>query len=173
MEFIYQNSQGQCAGLHIYDLMIWKRSILLNLFFNCYFVSRSMLKAESYGFFVCRDFVWAWTFPYGAFYIFGKPLPSLGSQCHSGLLLHVWDSCILMSARMFSPLPWLQASFFAFAPVSVQCWDIIRLGILLSDWMSKRIIKWLSGYTQRNGPQTCIWNHYASRGPSSLSHFHF
>lgn len=32
-----------------------------------------------------------------------------------------------------SPLDWLQASLFVFAPVSVQCWGIIRLEILLHD----------------------------------------
>lgn len=115
-------------------------------------------------FFICRDFVCAWTFPYGALYILGKTTPFSGFPvpfrftviCIRFKHFHV---CLLF------PLACSQA-------LLVQCWGI-RLEILLNDWMSKWIIKCLSGYTQWNTPQIWMGSHYPSKGvlPSALLSF--
>lgn len=118
-----------------------------------------MMKPEICGFFVCRDFVWAWKFPYGASIFGGKSLP-LGSQCHSSLLLYVLDLCISMSVCL-PLLSGLRLHFLYLLPVPVQCWDIVRPKKYC--WMSKWIIEWLSGYTQRSTTQNCKESHYASR----------
>lgn len=45
-----------------------------------------------------------------------KPPPSLGSPCHSGLLLYVLDLCIFRPVCL-PLLPGLRRHFFLFAPV--------------------------------------------------------
>ena len=64
-----------------------------------------MVKSEICGFSVCRNFVWPWKFPFGAFIFLGKSLPSLDSQCHSSLLLHVLDLYISMFVCLSEPIP--------------------------------------------------------------------
>ena len=90
-----------------------------------------MVKSEICGCSVCRNYVWPRKFPFGAFIFWGQSLPSLGSQCHSSLLLCVLDLYI----SMFVCPPLLsQVSLFILAPAPVQCWHTVKTQeILLSE----------------------------------------
>lgn len=56
----------------------------------------------------------------------GKILPSLGSWYHSVLLFYVIDFHVFPGLSLL-PSRLVTGFTFVFAPVPVQCWDIIRL----------------------------------------------